>query len=373
MPSQRLRFQKAQAGAVLTQLRRLAQTHAHYLRELFQIILIPDKRGEAAAFYVDAHTPAAVSVDGGISVHIKASEIAQQAPLGEGLRPAHAAQLPGHGAQDIRNVQILPPGHAAVFRQEGTQLPPVGQAPQLGVDGGDKGGQVFTLLPEKFRQVIYIKAAVLDHGLGGVVHGGERIHILGIPAAVLVFALDADLVCRPVIDAGDVLIVIGLHNIPAHRIKKLGIGLAEGFDPAGHKAAEPHLPAASLRIQEHEAKLHKQGGGQQHKQHRGAEGFKQGADVDLRIPGADYGQGAGEDEAEHKEHPAMLAENSGQQAGKGIGHGIKGGALMGHVHGKAQHCAYGGPGEQPALHGGGHNQHKGQHPAYGHGIEYKQP
>ena len=152
---------------------------------------------------------------------------------------------------------------------------------------------------------------MLHHGLGGVVHGGQGVHIFRVPAAVLVLALDADLIRRPVIDAGDVFVVVRLLNVPPHRVEQGGVGLAEVFHPSGHKAAQAGLPLAPLHGLEHQPDAHQQGSGQQHEDHRRAEGFKQGADVDLRIPGADHRQRPGEDEAQHEQHPPVLAEHPG--------------------------------------------------------------
>ena len=152
---------------------------------------------------------------------------------------------------------------------------------------------------------------MIHHGPGGIVHGIQGVHIFRVPAAVLVPALDADLVRCPVVDAGNVFVVIRLLNVPPHRVEQGGIGLAEVFHPPRHEAAQAGLPLAPLHGLQHQPDAHQQGSGQQHEDHRCAEGFKQGADVDLRVPGADHRQRPGEDKAQHEQHPPMLAEHPG--------------------------------------------------------------
>ena len=84
---------------------------------------------------------------------------------------------------------------------------------KLAVDGGDKGGQAVAAFAEIAGQVGGGKAAVLLHGLGRVVHGGERVHVIRVPAAVFILALDADRVRRAVENAGYILVIIRLFHI----------------------------------------------------------------------------------------------------------------------------------------------------------------
>ena len=79
---------------------------------------------------------------------------------------------------------------------------------------------------------------MVDHGAGGIVQSAQGVHILRVPAAVFEAAGDADLVRRPVEDAGDVLVVDGRVHIPAHRLKKFAVGLAEPAQPCRLKAPQ---------------------------------------------------------------------------------------------------------------------------------------
>ena len=194
------------------------------------------------------------------------------------------------------DVRVLGPGHAPVFRQAAAQLPPVVETPQLTVDRRHEGGQADAFFPEVAGQVLGTQGAVGDHGVGGVVHGGERVHVFGVPAEVLVPAANTDLVRRPVKDPGHVLIVVGLLHAAPDDLEQLAVSLAEIFDPAGHEAPKAGFPAAPIHALEDHADPVEPGGGEDHEQHRGAEGLEQGADVDLRTPGADHGQRPRQDE-----------------------------------------------------------------------------
>jgi hypothetical protein len=152
----------------------------------------------------------------------------------------------GHLTKYLGHIRILTPGHKPVFRKAGPQLPPVGQAPQFPVHRRHKGGYIAALFPEKLGYVIFAEAAVLQHGLSGIVHGVESIHIFRVPAAVLEAALNADLIRRPVKYAGNVFIVVGFGHILAHGFKKLPVGLAQILHPPCGKTAQVRFPAAPL-------------------------------------------------------------------------------------------------------------------------------
>ena len=68
---------------------------------------------------------------------------------------------------------------------------------------------------------------MVDHGAGGVVQGGERVHILRVPAAVFEAARDADLVSGAVEDTGDVLVIDRDSDVFPHGLKNLAVSLAQ--------------------------------------------------------------------------------------------------------------------------------------------------
>ena len=127
---------------------------------------------------------------------------------------------------------------------------------------------------------------MLDHGLRRVVHCGEGIDILRVPAAVLVFAADADLVRRAVKDTGDIFIIARLLDAAAHRFKQPRISLAEIPHAVCREAPQPGFPAAALHVLEHETDMVEKRARQEHEHNGGAEGLKQGIDMHLRRPRA---------------------------------------------------------------------------------------
>ena len=228
--------------------------------------------------------PAAVAVDGGVRVDIHAAQITDEAALGQRVGAVEAAKLIGHAREDVRHVHVLPPGHAPVLRKPDAQLLPIGLRAKLRVHSRDKGGELIAAVAEETRQVIDIETAVLDHGLRRVVHRGEGIDILRVPAAVLVFAADADLVRRAVKDTGDIFIVARLLDAAAHRFKQPRISLAEIPHAVCREAPQPGFPAAALHVLEHKADMVEERVWQEHEHNGGAEGLKQGVDMHLRRP-----------------------------------------------------------------------------------------
>ena len=130
-----------------------------------------------------------------------------------------------------------------------------GERTELAVDGSNEGVHIRTLVPEKAGQIRGAEAAMLHHGCGGVVHGRQGVHVVGVPAAVFVAAFYAHRVRRPVIDLGNILVVAGGLDAAPHRLEKLRICGAEILHPARHQTAKPRFPAASVYGLQHHARL----------------------------------------------------------------------------------------------------------------------
>ena len=183
---------------------------------------------------------------GGVRVDVERLQIAKQPALGHRVGADGGVKLTRHVREYLRHVHVLPPRNVPVLRKVGAELSAVGQGAKLPVHGGDEGRQLLALFPKMLRQILDGKPPVFDEGVGRVVHRAERVHILRVPAAVLIPAFYADLVRRAVVDFGDVLVVaLGVYA-GFHYLEQLCVCVAEILHPVGDKAPQSGLAAAPL-------------------------------------------------------------------------------------------------------------------------------
>ena len=237
----------------------------------------------------------------------------------------HVAVLGAHRRPALPHPAVVPPA-----AQKGGQLP-VGRH-QEGLKADAAAGKVG-------REVLHRPRPPIQHGGEGVGQGGFGHLVLPLPAPLLLLALDAHPVRRPVEYAGGIPVVGGGGGLeggaqpPGHRPEGLG-GLLEA--PGGEL---PGVDALLLRrLLAHQGGQPAQELVRQQQEHRRPRRQLPAHGVPRpQLPGPQDGRRPAQGVGRGAHQPALPDEYPRHQAGQGVGQGVVGGQPGGKAHGQPGH------------------------------------
>ena len=277
------------------------------------------------------HLQLQVAVRVGIHRHPALQPQGGQALLHQALA-AHVhrrllAELRRRPVQHGRHVAVLGANRRPALPHPAVVPAAAQQGGQLPVGRHQKGLKADAAAGEVGGKVLQRPRPPVQHGGEGVRQGGLCHLVLPLPAALLLLALDAHPVRRPVKNAGGVLVVGGGGGLeggaqpPRHRPERLG-GLAQALGGKG-----PGVDALLLRrLLAHQGGQPAQELVRQQQEHRRPRRQLPAHGVPRpQLPGPQDGRRPAQGVGRGAHQAALLDKHPRHQPGQGIGQGVIGG------------------------------------------------